>query len=81
MLTATLTSKGQLTLPKALRDAWRLVEGSKLTFELQGDQAVMQPVSKRVDDLYGVLHQPGQKVVTQDEMDKAVRMRIAESQP
>ncbi|NLL83342.1 MAG: AbrB family transcriptional regulator [Lentisphaerae bacterium] len=65
-----------MTLPKALCDVWRLIEGSKLTFELKGAQAVMQPVTKRVDDLYGVLHQPEQKIVTQAKMDKAVRIRV-----
>ena len=38
---ATLTSKGQITLPKAIRQALRLDSGSKIAFELQGSQVVV----------------------------------------
>ena len=38
---AKLTSKGQITLPKAIRQALRLDAGSKIAFELQGTQVVV----------------------------------------
>jgi antitoxin PrlF len=39
--TATLTSKGQVTLPKVVRQSLNLVVGSQVEFELAGDRAVM----------------------------------------
>ncbi len=76
MLTATLTSKGQLTLPKALRDAWQLGRGGKVTFELQGNEAVMRPASKSVDDVFGMLRDASRPSVPVEEMDAAVRRRM-----
>ena len=38
---ATLTSKGQVTLPKSIRLALHLDAGSKSAFELQGSQVVV----------------------------------------
>ena len=38
---ATLTSKGQVTLPKSIRQALRLDAGSKIAFDLQGSQVVV----------------------------------------
>jgi len=40
--TATLTSKGQLTLPKAIRKALGVTSGSKLAFEFQGKDIVVR---------------------------------------
>jgi antitoxin PrlF len=38
---ATLTSKGQVTLPKVIRQGLNLVAGSQVEFELTGDRVVM----------------------------------------
>ena len=38
---AALTSKGQVTLPKSIRQALRLDAGSKIAFDLQGSQVVV----------------------------------------
>jgi len=38
---ATLTSKGQITLPKAIRQSLGLDSGDSLLFELRGDEVVM----------------------------------------
>jgi antitoxin PrlF len=40
--TATLTSKGQLTLPKAIRKALGVTTGSRLTFEFQGEHLIVR---------------------------------------
>lgn len=39
--TATLTSKGQITLPKAVRQALGVDMGSRLLFEIRGDEVVV----------------------------------------
>ena len=40
--TATVSSKGQITLPKSIRNALGVTSGSKLSFELRGDQIVVR---------------------------------------
>lgn len=38
---ATLTSKGQITLPKAIRQALGVTAGGKVVFELRGDEVIV----------------------------------------
>lgn len=38
---ARMTSKGQVTVPKPVRDALGLQEGDKLVFRVHGDRAVV----------------------------------------
>lgn len=38
---ARLTSKGQITLPKAIRDALGLHEGDRVVFRVEGNYAVL----------------------------------------
>lgn len=40
--TATLTSKGQLTLPKSVRQVLGVDTGSKLTFEVRDDEVIVR---------------------------------------
>jgi len=44
--TVTLTSKGQLTLPKEYRDKLRLDKGSRLAVALKGDTLLLKKVYK-----------------------------------
>ena len=75
MWSATLSSKGQITLPKALREAFGLMAGSRVTFEISGDSATLRPAGSSVDDAFGILHKPGQRTVSVQDMDAAIRHR------
>ena len=56
---ATITSKGQVTLPKALREALNLSTGDKLSFVLSGENEVrMIPKHLPVQKLKGILPAP-----------------------
>jgi AbrB family looped-hinge helix DNA binding protein len=46
-LTVTVAERGQITLPKPVRDALGLAKGSKLSIELDGGRIVLR---KEVDD-------------------------------
>lgn len=46
-VTATVTSKGQVTIPKAIRVALGIGESSRLMFVLEGDSARMVPIGGR----------------------------------
>jgi len=77
MVTATLTSKGQLTLPKSVRDSLRLHTGDRVMFIVHGDaEAVLQPLTKSVDEVFGRLHNPAQPRRTLEEMKAAVAKRM-----
>ena len=78
MITATLTSKGQLTIPKAVRDSLHLHTGDRVAFVVHGEaEAVLKPVTKSVDAVFGRLHRPGQPLRSVEEMKAAVAERMA----
>lgn len=61
---ATLTSKGQTTIPKSIRDSLEMKPGDRLTFTLMPDGVVLMRVkNKRVAELAGLLHRKGRKAV------------------
>ena len=43
MLTTTMTSKGQVTVPKEVRQRLGLRRGSRVAFAVEGDHAVLRP--------------------------------------
>ena len=61
---STLTSKGQTTIPKLIRDSLRMKAGDKMSFTLMPDGVVIMRVkNKRVTDLAGLLYKKGRKRV------------------
>jgi antitoxin PrlF len=59
---ATLTSKGQTTIPKPIRDSLGMKTGDKMSFTLMPDGVVIMRVkNKRVAGLAGLLHKKGRK--------------------
>lgn len=47
---ATLTSKGQITLPRSIRQALGVTTGGKIEFELRGDEIVVTRAGTGHDD-------------------------------
>jgi AbrB family looped-hinge helix DNA binding protein len=73
MSTATLTSKGQTTIPKDIRDRLRLKAGDRLDFVLQPDGGVlMVPATIRARELKGLLPRP-KKPVSLEQMERTIR--------
>jgi antitoxin PrlF len=69
--TATLTSKGQTTIPKPIRAALDMKTGDRMTFTLLPDGAVLMRVkNKSVLDLAGRLHKKGRKAVPVEELSR-----------
>jgi AbrB family looped-hinge helix DNA binding protein len=61
---ATLTSKGQTAIPKAIRNSLGLKTGDRMTFTLMPDGVVVMRVkNKHVGDLAGLLHMKGRKAL------------------
>ena len=48
MVLSTITSKGQITIPKVVRDSLRLHPGDKVEFFItEGKEALLGPVTKK----------------------------------
>nr|VFJ54829.1 MAG: looped-hinge helix DNA binding domain-containing protein, AbrB family [Candidatus Kentron sp. FW] len=75
MLAATVTSKGQITIPKSVRDALCLQVGDRVAFVVHGQGALLTPISKSVDEVFGMLKKPDISPRTIEEMNRAVRTR------
>ncbi len=61
---ATLTSKGQTTIPKQIRDSLCMKTGDRMTFTLMPDGVVLMRVkNKHVSDLAGLLYKKGRKSI------------------
>jgi antitoxin PrlF len=65
----TLTSKGQTTIPKEIRDSLGLKPGDRMTFTLMPDATVIMRVkNKSVAELAGILHQEGGETVPLEQL-------------
>ena len=77
MTTATMTSKGQVTIPAEVRQRLGLATGDRIEFvELESGGFAIKPAIDDVRSLKGVLRVP-EKPVSVDDMNAAVRKRAA----
>jgi len=73
MSQATVTSKGQITIPKDVRDELGLTEGTKVDFVRVGPgEYRLRPRNVSIMDLAGVLKYDGPPVSI-EEMNEAIR--------
>jgi AbrB family looped-hinge helix DNA binding protein len=77
MSTATLTVKGQVTIPADVRKRMGLHAGDRIEFvELQDGQYLIKPAIDDVRSLKGMLRKP-RKPVSVEDMNAAIRRRGA----
>lgn len=50
---ATVTSKGQISLPAELRRKLGITPNSQITLSIEGDSAVLRPVELTLEDIIG----------------------------
>lgn len=68
---ATLTSKGQTTIPKQIRSSLGMKAGDRMTFTLLPDGVVLMRVkNKSVMDLAGKLYKKGRKPVPLEQLSR-----------
>ena len=66
---ATLTSKGQTTIPKEIRDSLHMKPGDRMTFTLMPDATVVLRLkSKSLAELAGTLHKKGRRPVPVEQL-------------
>lgn len=79
MASASITSKGQVTIPKEIREYLKLKTGSKIDFIIDEDgQVKVIPLNVPVETLSGMLHRPGMKAATIEEMEAAIQERASD---
>lgn len=75
MPSGTLTSKGQITIPKAVRDELGLKVGDRVAFRIREDgSVVVEPETVPISELRGVLV-PRRRGVTLEDMHAAIATR------
>jgi antitoxin PrlF len=77
MPTATLTSKGQTTIPREVRAFLKLKPGDRLEFEFlsDGQSVLMKAANIHVSSLRGILKREGMKPYNPNERKLAIRKR------
>lgn len=73
-----MTAKGQTTLPRGVRSALGLEAGDTVRYIVEVGRVQMLK-SRDVRELAGMLHRPGQRTVSLDEMNEAIAEGAIES--
>lgn len=80
MAIATVTSKGQVTIPKQVREDLNLTAGSQVMFvRLPDGQYRLSPRTGSVDDWIGILHDASTAPLSIEEIDDAISRGAADS--
>ncbi len=73
MSTSTLTSKGQITLPKDIREHLRVRTGHKVEFLVdQAGNVVLRPRNRDIRALKGIIRSRPRKPVSVGQMNDAI---------
>ena len=77
MPTATLTTKGQVTIPKDVRERLGVDTGDRLSFVVQENGSVLvTAVTRHVRELGGLLRRPSARPVSVEEMKAGISKRM-----
>ncbi|MDD5277229.1 MAG: AbrB/MazE/SpoVT family DNA-binding domain-containing protein [Methylovulum sp.] len=77
MQQTTLTSKGQITIPKKVREVLGLHLGDKIEFVITDkNEVLLRPITKKVDEMFGLLYQADRKTVSVEQMDTSIRKKM-----
>lgn len=77
MSTATLTTKGQITIPAAVRASLGLETGSRIEFiDVDNGQYLMMAATSPVQALKGLLRKPS-SVISIEKMNEIITLRGA----
>ncbi len=75
-----LSSKGQLVIPKAIRERAKLSPGDRLAVRLEEGEIRLKLLPRRgaatLQDVAGCLAMPGRKLLTEAQTKAAIRARL-----
>lgn len=78
---STVTQKGQVTIPKNIRDSLHLVTGDKVEF-IHNDrgEVVIKPMTRKVDEVAGCLSKyKKSRPVSIEAMDQAIAQHLKDT--
>ena len=76
MAKATLTSKGQTTIPKEIREYLHINEGDMIEFViLENGTVAVKPAYLDASSIRGALYNPKRTPISIEEMNEAIRKR------
>ena len=78
-VSTTLTSKGQTTIPKQIRDLLHLQPGDRIDCVVDGDKVYLKPANIDARQLSGFLHKPNRPPISIQEMEEAIGSGACES--
>ena len=73
---AKVTSKGQVTIPRSVREHLKVATGSVLIFQVEGDRMVVRP-ARTLLDVAGALKGRGPKTRDSAAMRRAAKAHVA----
>ena len=80
METVTLSSKGQLVIPKAVRDAAHVMAGSQFEVRYLDGEIRLRPLpaqsTSNLDDVAGCLAKPARKRLSDAKVQAAIRAKL-----
>lgn len=72
---STLTQKGQVAIPKGIRDYFGLKTSDKIHFSVKGDTIIAKPI-QRIESMRGFIKT--NKVLTKKQMKKIIQEAVLE---
>lgn len=74
----TVTSKGQITIPRDIREAVGLTPGDRVTFQMDEQYRVVMKKTPEVLSLAGMLRSYGKgRVLSQEDIQQAIHQGVA----
>jgi antitoxin PrlF len=74
-----VTDKGQVTLPKAIRDPLGIRPGTRIDFEVQPDGTLkVRVLTRGAAGLFGLIARPGEAARSLEEIDAGIATAVAE---
>lgn len=81
MAIATITTKGQTTIPAEIRALLNLHPGDRINFVIdESGRVYLQPLNIQVEELSGYLQQYVNEVVSVEQMNEVIALAAAERQ-
>lgn len=74
---ATITEKGQVTIPVAIRNILGLEPSSRLIFSIEEEKIIVQPIKNDIFSLYGSIKNNSSQSLNLKSVRKTVLKKIA----
>ena len=77
---ATITSKGQVTIPKDIRDIMKIGPGDQIDFVVSDQGEIyISPRKHDIRSIKGIFHKKGRKPASLKDMEKAIKKGASET--